>query len=276
MIGHHADSLPELLGPFGFSETEALIYAFLLKQGPATGYAVGQGIGKPTANVYKAMSSLAAKGALTVVEGGVRLCQAVPPEELLARMERTFVERKALALDHLRQIRAEAGDDRIYQLKDPAQVLARARTMLGRARQIALLDIFPGPFQALEAELRQALDRGVRVAVQTYAPATLPGADLVRNELDPTILENWPGQQLSLVVDASEYLIALLSPDGTRVHQAIWSASPFLACMQHNHLACELMLTAAPDPGPLKEISLLRADPPGLKALRERLEPTGL
>ncbi len=271
MIKRNADSIPELLAPFGFSETESLIYAYLLKQGPSTGYAVGQGIGKPTANVYKAIMGLVAKGALTVEEGGVRLCRAVPPGELLARLERTFTERKAVALDRLSQLRADEGDDRIYRIEDPEQVLARARTMLGRARQIALLDIFPGPYKALEGELREALDRGVRVALQVYGPVTLPGADVVQNGLAPSLLENWPGQQLSLVVDASEHLIALLSQSGQRVHQAIWSQSPFLSCMHHNHLACELMLAGIKEPRPLPDISLLRADPPGLKALRERL-----
>lgn len=279
MTDPNLNDIPNLLAPFGLSETEALAYASLLKEGPATGYGVGRRIGKPTANAYKALASLAAKGAVAQ-EGSGRLCRAVPPEELLERLERSFAARKAEAVARLGRLQACEEDDHIYRLEDPEQVLARARAMLGRARRIALLDIFPAPFSALEEDLKAALGRGVRVAAQLYAPAQLPGADLVLNAPGAELLDSWPGQQLSLVVDASEHLLALLSHDGHRVQQAVWSASTFLSCMHHNHLACELRLTAqqaaAPKgPDPLAHLSLLRANPPGLGALKERFRGQG-
>lgn len=270
--------VPGLLAPFGFSEIEALVYAFLLQEGLATGYRVSHGIGKPTANTYKALSSLAARGAITVEEGEGRLCRAVPPGELLDRLEKGFRDRKAQALSQLDRLQQSHGDDRIYQLEDADQVLARAKAMLDRAQSIVLLDIFPAPFAALKPDLKAAVARGVRVALQVYEPVTLPRAEVVLSDAGADLLASWPGQQLSLVVDAREHLLALLGRDGRTVHQAIWSGSTFLSCMQHNALACELLLRDRKGgEGParrLQKISLLQAAPPGLEELKARFGGT--
>ena len=272
------NAIPDLLRPFGFSEIEALAYGFLLREGPATGYRISHGIGKPTANTYKALRSLAERGALIVEDTRTRLCRAMPPEELLASLERQFQSQKEAAVEQLSQLGRPEGDERVYQLETVAQTLERARLMLARAREIVLLDIFPMPLAALKDDLEAAARRGVRVAIQCYEAIDIPGVWAVRSELPPALRKAWPGQQLSLVVDAQEHLLALFSKDGKHIHQAIWSENLWLSCMQHNHVACELMLTAQDARQPerlrtaFRRISLLRAAPPGLKALKNRFK----
>ena len=272
----------ESLAGFGFSELEALVYCFLLKESPATGYRVSHAIGKPTANTYKAIASLAAKGALTVDDGESKLCRAVPPEELLAFLERSFQERRAAAAQALKEIHRDEADDRIYQLSTVEQALDRARAMLARATGIVLLDAFPGLLPHLKDAIRAAIRRKVRVALQVYDHSRFPGAIILENDLSPEAFAHWPGQQLSLVVDAREHLLALFSRDLEAVHQAVWSQSAFLSCIQHNHLACEFAITAMetlPEKDPrraeVKSLSLLHAEPTGLKALRQRLGQEG-
>src|SRR5262245_33241006 len=69
----------------GFTELEAATYAYLVQHSPATGYRIAHGIGKPIANTYKAIESLARKGAVVIEQTGNRLCRAVSPEEVLER-----------------------------------------------------------------------------------------------------------------------------------------------------------------------------------------------
>ncbi len=127
------------------SETEALAYAYLVQEGPATGYRISHAIGKPTANTYKAIATLAQQGAVQVDSGEGKLVRAIPPDELLAGLERRAREKReaARALLAARADRPEAA--RVYSLKTLDQVLERARAMLGRAREIVLADPFPGP-----------------------------------------------------------------------------------------------------------------------------------
>ena len=64
-------------------------------------------------------------------------------------------------------------------------------------------------------------------------------------------------------------LAALLSRDGREVLHAVWSDSPWLACAQHNGLACEVRLLSMPtEPqDPLASLSLIRSAPAGFHAL---------
>lgn len=233
----------QALAGLGFSEIEARVYAYLLSGPPATGYRVSHAIGKPTANTYKAIQALQDKGALLVDEGANKLCRAVPPGELLAALERRFQQQRGRAEDELSRLHRPESDDRIYQFTSVDQVFERAETMLGQARKIVLLDVFPAVAARLGPALRAVAGRGVEVVAKIYAPLVIPAARLVAEPSPERALAEWPGQQLSLVVDAEEHLLALFSPDLGDVRQAVWSPSLFLSSMHHNHLASEILVT---------------------------------
>ncbi len=268
------DALPKALQGIGFSEIEALVYAFLVGREPATGYRISHGIDKPTANTYKAIASLVQQGAVQVDEGGNRLIRAVPPDELLAGLERRAREKREVARAALADRSADVADDRVYTLRDRDQVLERARAMLGRAREIVLGDLFPGPLEVLAADLASAAARGVRVVVKVYSPLDVRGVAEVPEADAARALSGWPGHQLSLVVDADEHLLALFDASLANVHQAVWSRSTFLSCLHHNHVAMEILHTAWKGRGSLAGadslvgISLLSSRPPGLRRLQ--------
>jgi sugar-specific transcriptional regulator TrmB len=199
----------------------------------------------------------------------------VPPDELLAALERRSRQQREVARAALADLGPAEGDHRVYTLRDRDQVLARARAMLAGARVIALADLFPLPLASLADDLAEAAVRGVRVVVRCYAPTSVPGVDVVLGEDSDRALAAWPGQQLSLVVDADEHLLALFDHRLERVRQAVWSRSAFLSCMQHNHVAMEILVTAdGRIDGPLADITLLASSPPGLDRLRRRSDGT--
>ncbi len=269
------DSLRKALHGLGFSEIEALVYAFLVGKEPATGYRISHGIGKPTANTYKAIASLVQQGAVQVDEGGTRFIRAIELDELLAGLERRAREHREAARAALAERNAGVADERVYTLRARDQVLERARAMLGRAREIVLGDLFPGPLAALADDLAAAAARGVRVVVKVYSPLDVPGVAEVPEADAARALSEWPGQQLSLVVDAGEHLLALLDATLANVHQAVWSRSTFLSCLHHNHVAMEILHTAWKGRGPragadsLVGLSLLSSRPAGLRRLQE-------
>lgn len=260
----------------GLSEIEALVYACLVRDGPATGYRVSHAIGKPTANTYKAIASLGEQGAVQVDAGEAKLVRAIPPDELLAGLERRARERREAARALLAERAATADDDRVYALKASDQVLERARAMLGRAREIVLADLFPGPLEALAADLAAAAARGVRVVAKVYERRDVPGVAEVLETDARRALSEWPGHPLSLVVDAEEHLLALFDDTLGLVRQAVWSRSAFLSCLHHNHVAMELLHTAwrgrdsLSGSDALVGISLLSSRPPGFHRLKER------
>ncbi|MBS0296947.1 MAG: TrmB family transcriptional regulator [Proteobacteria bacterium] len=256
------------LAALGFTDTEAAIYCELLRASPSTGYRLAQAIGKAAANTYQALAALTQKGAVLVDEGDAKAYRAVPPAELLAALGRGFETRRAEAQSALEALYAPPADDRIYQVKTPAQVYERARAMIEGASEIVLFDLFPGPFETLRLPLAHAARKAV-VAGLAYEEVADAGFAVVRSAAAAFARERWPGLQLSLVVDGREYLEVLLSADGSSVRHGVWSDSVYLTCMKHSGLAAEIQLSAATrgEAEDLRGISLLRSYPAGLRAL---------
>ncbi len=228
----------------GFTALEAEIYSWLLEQAPVTGYRIAKALRKPAPNIYKALESLEAKGAVLVDEEVRRLYRAVPPSEVLGHLERSFQKQKALAARALSEVDRPEGDDRVYRLSSAEAVFERARAMLARAEQVALLDVFPAALETLRPALEEAAARGVETAALAYAPAAVPGVRVVETVHGEAVRDRWPGQWLCLVVDGAEHLIALLSGDGTEVRQAVWTGSLYLSWVYHSAHAAEIILAA--------------------------------
>jgi HTH-type transcriptional regulator, sugar sensing transcriptional regulator len=72
---------------------------------------------KATANTYKAVESLARRGAVLVEDGDHRVCRAVSVREFIAHSQQSFVERTRAAEQSLSRLPVETNDERVYKLK---------------------------------------------------------------------------------------------------------------------------------------------------------------
>jgi len=223
----------QILRRLGLTELESAVYAALVDRPPMTAYGVARAVGKPTANVYKAVHALERKGAVLVEDGGTRLCRAVPADLLLTRLEESAQRDIAEARALFAEPEPAATDERVYRLETPGEVIARCIEMLNRAQRFAIVDAFPAALETVAAAAAQAATRGVRVFVEAYAPCTIPGADIVVVEHGPVTLDQWRSEQLNVVVDGREHVAALLSRDLSAVYQAVFSDSLYLSCLMH-------------------------------------------
>lgn len=259
-----------MLLPFGFTELESRLYCALLGQSPATGYKLAHAVGKAAANTYQALATLVRKGAVIGDESEPRSFRPVPPAELFSRLRSSFDSQALAAEQRLSAMFAPAPQDRLYQLKNLAQALERARTLISCARETLLFDLFPGPLAQLRPALDAAHARGVLVGGTTYEPlADAPFTHVLSAGTD-FVAERWPGQQVTLIADGREVLLALVAQDGLSLRHGFWSDSPYLACLHHSGLAAEMRLAAVlAESGrdPLRRFGLLSAAPPGLREL---------
>ncbi len=215
---------------------EALAYTYLVANPSATGYRVARGVGKPTANVYRALESLERKGAVIRDRSAAPLFRAIAPQELLGQLEREFVERKASAARELASLHADKDDERLYSLGSVEQVVDRGRRLLASARRIVLADAPGDLIESLADGIAQARGRGIRVLV-IEQDRLVDARDAV-----PTQAGRRRGAQprLRMVADAREALLAELSPDVTRVREALWTQSAIFAATIHDALTTEL------------------------------------
>lgn len=85
------------LTPFGFTPTESIVYASLLRLGPSTGYAVARACRLARANAYSALEGLVSRGAATSTGGRPAQYRPADPSGLVARVAAT----QGQALDRL-------------------------------------------------------------------------------------------------------------------------------------------------------------------------------
>jgi sugar-specific transcriptional regulator TrmB len=283
-----APDLLNRLTALGLNELEAHVYVFLLGNRPMTAYAVARQIGKATANTYKAIESLARRGAVLIEDGDNRQCRAVPVREFLAQLERTFHERTTAAAEALTALQVESHDERVYKLESVPQLFERCRQMLAeRAERIVMVDAFPRTLQRIAQDLRAAAARGVSIHVLAYRPVKIPGTHISVAPRGEEAESFWNSQQLNIVVDGRETLIALLNTELTQIHQALWSNSLYLSCLMHAGIRSEHTLhrlydaqsSAAPPQRIAKILGehkfFLNSDVPGQKELLARFVNPG-
>lgn len=219
------------LHALGLNKLEARVYVCLLSQPPMTAYGVARKLGVAAANVYKAVESLSARGAVLVESGDNRLCRAVPASEFLAHMEWAFRQRSKEASDALSKLCPPESEDGWYKLESVPQALQRAREMLGRAEKAAVVDAFPRVLAELLPAIRMAVKRGVEVLVQAYEPVQIAGAKVAVAATSAQSVRLWRSEQLNLAIDGRECIVALVDGALTRVHQGLWSQSVYLSCI---------------------------------------------
>jgi HTH-type transcriptional regulator, sugar sensing transcriptional regulator len=223
----------DLLTGLGFNQLEAEVYVHLLAQPPSTAYKIGKQINKPTANVYKAIDSLAEKGAILVEDNKNRLCRAVSPAELMNHTEATLLEKTREAREALSSPVDLAPDENSYTIRSAPLVFEKFRSMMQNCTTIAVVDAFPKALEKVTGSITEAVARGVKVYVEAYEPVEIGGAHVVCSKIGPEAMGHWKSQQLNLVTDGQEYLVALLDTDLKKVKQAAWSNNLYMSCMLH-------------------------------------------
>ena len=238
-------NIEDSLESLGLTQIEALAYAYLVANPSSTGYRVSRGIGKPTANVYRALESLGRKGAVLQDRAASPAFRALAPDDLLARLEDQFMQRKARAARELSALQPDEGDERVYALKSLDQVLVRARILLASARRVSFVDSVHDVAAMLVTEIQDARQRGTRVLLRSR-PVPLfaePTPDRAVAGHPDTLIDSVraPGTAPSVrvVTDAREVLLAWFSLEGGKVREASWTRSTFFARGMHEALASE-------------------------------------
>lgn len=226
------------LESLGLTHIEALAYAYLVANPSSTGYRVARGIGKPTANVYRALEGLGRKGAVLRDRTATPSFRALAPDDLLARLEGEFQERKAHAARQLASLQPDEEDERVYALQTFEQILARVRILLASARKLVLMDTAADVTGLLEDETGDARKRGVRVLIRVRDK----DGDVADAHRDTFVdARHPPGvpPSLRMVADAREVLMSWYGENHDHIRDAFWTRSPLIARTMHEAMTSE-------------------------------------
>lgn len=219
--------MPLNLTPFGFTPTESLVYATLLRLGPSTGYAVARGARLARANAYSALEGLVSRGAAT----------RSPSSERPARYRPTDPQ---VLLAHLATLQGEALDRLGRELRDfsrPAEPVTREVAGI-RAVANLLMQLVARAERSVQGVMALELWRptlpawrraGERASLQVRACGGIPTD--APTWLEPAS-ENAPDATF-LLIDETQLLLA--SGSGEAI-AGVWTSHPLLVMLAQRAL----------------------------------------
>ena len=218
--------LIEQFRQLGLNTYEAKVYIALLGKHPATGYEVSKSSSVPQARAYDTLKALESKNMVVSMGGKPTTYLPVPPEELLDRIEKTYQST-------INELRAELPNysvesiEPVHNLRGEAAIFNHARQMIENARETIMLEMWSDDQKFLEPALRDANDRGVKIAVVGYNNVSYDFCTVYEHDLADDIEDTLGGRWILLTVDATEGLVGT-HPVGQNEPHALWTRNPAL------------------------------------------------
>lgn len=154
--------LVQLLERLGFSAYEAQAYISLVQHGALNGYELAKRSGLPRANIYAVLAKLEERGAVVRIHSVDRLqYAAVPPDQLLERLETGFAATLTAARDALAAIERPVDHEQVWNASGSVAFLQQARALLAKAHRHLLIACGPDTARMLANDLRETAQRGV-------------------------------------------------------------------------------------------------------------------
>jgi sugar-specific transcriptional regulator TrmB len=216
------------LTPFGFTPTESLVYATLLRLGPSTGYAVARGARLARANTYGALEGLVSRGAATRTPPPARPARYRPtdPQVLLAQLATLQGE----ALDRLgRDLRdfSRPGDPITREVAGTRAVANLIMQLVARAERTVVGVLALELWRPTLPAWRRAAERAqLKVRMRGGMPADPP----VWLE---AVADNAP-EATAIVIDDAQLLIT--SGEGDAI-TGLWTSHPLILLLTRRAIA---------------------------------------
>lgn len=227
----------------GFTQLESDVYLYLLMNREATGYAIGKGINKATANVYKALESLINKGAVSYASSGSKICIAVPWKQFLSSKKKLYLSNMDSLSKQLEKLPKQRETERIHQISNASQVLEQSIQMIEAAESILLMDLQPGIVDKLKPSIAKAIANGVEVRAKVYEKADIPGVVLTLRKKGKAVYGKTQDVEFTICADGKNFIVGLLTPDLSEVLQALQSKCSLMNMKIYSGLLYELVLT---------------------------------
>ena len=221
------------LTELGFSQYEAKTYVGLIGREPMTGYAIAKETLVPQPKVYETLGRLVERGAVLQVSGSPAKFVAVPPDQVLSQLERTFRQRLAtVELEVSRMRRESAGLQELRLLREARSwttVVTAANSLISGAADRMYVSGHGSYLEALEEEIQAADRRGVRIDILCFGdpPFSLHNGAVIRHSsTEGVVYRHHQARHLAITCDNAAALWAL-APEGDK-WEAVWADSDTL------------------------------------------------
>ncbi|SIO34432.1 TrmB family transcriptional regulator [Halodesulfovibrio marinisediminis] len=221
--------LIQALKKFGFTQQESLMYVTLCKMGAMTGYEAAKVSGISRSNAYAALSSLVEKGGAIVSSEDSSKYIAIPREELILNLRRSC----EATLEFLDQNLPEQEEEEAPYLtiSGYGNTLDKMRNMILLAKGWVYLSVSSSTVKLLTPELKNCIERGLKVVILSDEDPHLPGIVFMHNEA--------PAENVRIIADTSEVIVGTLE---VSKGQCLYSKNKHLVSLMRESLLNEIEL----------------------------------
>lgn len=232
----------KMLNGIGLNDLESTIYTWLLQNKKSTGYKIAKSINKPVANTYKALDSLAQKGAVICDQSANKKnYESVDIKQFLDKIESEFKHKRQQLETEIGKLEQKEISGGIYKIKSKAMVYQKAIEMINSTEDILLIDIFPRPLEVLKPHLTKKADKQA-IYLKNYLNETIPETYQIKSINGKKVIESLDGQWVIMVKDTKESLIAYFDKTGEELINSVWLNDVLLSFILFNGSANEFNL----------------------------------
>ncbi|MEB3244839.1 MAG: helix-turn-helix domain-containing protein [Vampirovibrionales bacterium] len=236
------DRLIEHLKALGINAYEARVYLALLRQSPATGYELSRAADIPQSRAYEALKSMEVKHMVAAVGEKPVTYSPVQPEMLLDRLEQNYKESFSFLRDALPKL-TTTDLQPAMNLQGEQAIVAHALSMIDRAQETVLLEVWSNDVPPLKEAVERAAMRGVDVKVVGYDDVQLATPCQVYSHGSGEPIEGSFGcRWLILAIDGQESLVGTLSSHATHMPQGVYTRNPGLVVVVKELIIHDLFL----------------------------------
>lgn len=191
----------------GLSEYEARAYLALLKDYPCTAYELAKSSGIPTSKIYEVIKKLLINGLVNVIADNnkqryipIGLNDFIDKQKNKLEASLKNIERSLSDLLH------GSEDITTWSIIDYDFLIEKAKTLIEKANHTLLISIYKDEFIRLEDSIRNAKNRGVRVAILHFGNAGVKIGKIYQHPVEDTFYKEKKGRCLTVVSDSEEAL----------------------------------------------------------------------
>ena len=225
----------------GFSTNEAKAYLGLLDRQPATAYEIAKTSGIPTSKIYEVIGKLIDKGVVSLIDQG-KTRQYIPlePDEFLDRYKSETDALIDSIKGDLNALRNREDVSHIWNITRYDFLIDKGRRMIQGAASTLLVSVWQEELAHWEADLQQAIGRGVKVAMVHFGPTSSSIRQLYPHPIEDTIYQEKGGRGTALVADESQVLIGtVLSEDQV---EGAWSANQGFVTLAEDYVKHDIYI----------------------------------
>ena len=223
----------------GFTLYEAKAYISLLQNYPVTRYEISKKSGVPRSAIYDIVKKLEDFGAVSIISTNPEKYVPLPPEEFVRMLERRHQQKLKDFRESLSEINADVEPEQLWNITGYKNLLEKAKEMIQNSNNEIYLSAWRSEILELGDELRNAEERGLKVAIFSFTKVPKIGR-VFSYCLQEKELEKVWDHKVILVCDREELLMGEANLQVQR--KAAWTKNKAIIGIAANHIILDITL----------------------------------